>query len=92
MLTSLAEGYGERAMGVVLTGMGSDGAFGLRAICDAGGNTIAQDETSSIVFGMPKEAIALGGARYVKPLERIASTIAALITEPREQRVVNKGY
>lgn len=78
MLTSLADVYGRRAMGVVLTGMGADGAAGLRAIFDAGGVTLAQDEESSVVFGMPKEAIALGGAQYVIPLKRMARMIAAM--------------
>jgi two-component system chemotaxis response regulator CheB len=78
MLASLAEVYGRRAMGVVLTGMGADGAAGLRAIFDVGGMTLAQDEESSVVFGMPKEAIALGGAQHIVPIKRMARMIAAM--------------
>jgi two-component system chemotaxis response regulator CheB len=86
MLTSLAEVYGRRAMGVVLTGMGADGAAGLRAIYDAGGVTLAQDEQSSVVYGMPKEAVALGGAQYVIPLKRMARVIASMAGSNREKK------
>lgn len=61
-----------RAVGILLTGMGSDGAQGLLEIARAGGRTIAQDEASSIVFGMPRAAIALGAAQVVAPLRQIA--------------------
>ena len=67
LLTSIAQHYGARAIGIVLTGMGRDGALGLRAMYEAGAMTIAQDETSCIVFGMPQEAIALGAARLTLP-------------------------
>lgn len=60
------------AVGILLTGMGSDGAHGLLAIARAGGRTIAQDEATSIVFGMPRAAIALGAAQVVAPLRQIA--------------------
>ena len=60
---------------ILLTGMGNDGAYGLKEIRDAGGNTIAQDEKSCVVFGMPKEAIKLGAAKIVLPLENIAAEI-----------------
>jgi two-component system chemotaxis response regulator CheB len=80
MLQSLADVYGGQAVGVVLTGMGSDGAVGLRAIRDAGGITLAQDEATSAVFGMPKEAITLGGAEHVVPIRKIAPTITALVS------------
>ncbi len=67
LLASVAEHYGAHAIGIVLTGMGSDGARGLRAMRDAKAMTIAQDEASSIIFGMPQEAIALGAAQLTLP-------------------------
>jgi two-component system chemotaxis response regulator CheB len=77
LLASLAEGLGEEAAGVVLTGMGSDGAAGSAAIHRAGGLTIAQDEESSVVFGMPRVA-AEGGVDFVLPPDRIAEALASL--------------
>lgn len=73
--TSAAERYGSGALGVILTGMGSDGADGLKSIADAGGMTIAQDEKTSVVFGMPKRAAELGAARNILPLDEIAPMI-----------------
>jgi two-component system, chemotaxis family, protein-glutamate methylesterase/glutaminase len=75
LFNSAAENVGKNCIGALLTGMGRDGATGLKAIRDAGGYTIAQDEASSIVFGMPKEAIALGAACEVTPLDKIAGSI-----------------
>ncbi|MBF0178387.1 MAG: chemotaxis-specific protein-glutamate methyltransferase CheB [Magnetococcales bacterium] len=72
---SAASAFREAVVGVLLTGMGRDGAHGMRAIVDAGGDTIAQDEASCVIFGMPAQAIALGGAREVLPLTRIASAL-----------------
>jgi two-component system chemotaxis response regulator CheB len=72
---SVASFYGLGAAGVLLTGMGRDGADGLLAIAKAGGLTVAQDEASCVVFGMPKEAIALGAARYVVPVSEIAQLL-----------------
>lgn len=72
---SVAERCGKGAIGVLLTGMGSDGAEGMKAIADAGGATIAQDEMTSIVFGMPKSAIELNAAGKVLPLYEIGATI-----------------
>lgn len=63
------------AMGILLTGMGNDGAGGLHAMKQAGGYTIAQDEKSCVVFGMPEQAIRLGAVRQVVPLDRIADAI-----------------
>jgi two-component system, chemotaxis family, protein-glutamate methylesterase/glutaminase len=70
-MRAIAKYYGNSAFGVLLTGMGKDGAEGLLAIKKAGGITIAQDETSSIVFGMPKQAIELDAAGYIVPLGKI---------------------
>lgn len=69
---SVAKFYGSSTIGILLTGMGRDGAEGLLAISQAGGMTIAQDEATSIVFGMPKEAIALGAAKLIMPVHAIA--------------------
>lgn len=75
LLSSVAKNYGERAIGVLLTGMGSDGARGLKAVRDAGGYTIAQDEETSAIFGMPKAAIELGAAQSVHPITSIAEVV-----------------
>ena len=68
------------AVGVILTGMGGDGAKGLLRMKDAGAYTIAQDEASCVVFGMPKEAIKLGAAETVRPLNDIAAHILNHVT------------
>lgn len=75
LFNSVAKYAGQNAVGAILTGMGKDGAQGLLNMRSAGANTIAQDEKSCIVFGMPKEAIELGAAQVVKPLNQIAQTI-----------------
>jgi two-component system chemotaxis response regulator CheB len=74
-MNAVAEAYGPNTIGVVLTGMGCDGAFGLRNIKSSGGRTIACDEKTSIIFGMPKAAIELGCVDRVLPLESIAAHI-----------------
>jgi len=75
LFQSCAQFVGSNAVGVILTGMGSDGADGLAAMRDAGAMTIAQNEETSVVFGMPKEAIKRGGVETVLPLDEIASGI-----------------
>ena len=79
LLESLARECGPRALGCLLTGMGRDGAAGLLALRRAGGRTIAQDEATSVVYGMPREAVALGAAEQVLPLPAIAPAVAALL-------------
>jgi len=81
---SIARHYGSAAVGVLLTGMGRDGAEGMQAIAQTAGITIAQDEESCAVFGMPQQAIALGAAQYVLPVHDIARTLNQLLqAKPR---------
>jgi len=72
---SIAKFYGKAAAGVLLTGMGRDGAEGMRAIAQVGGMTVAQDEKTCVVFGMPKEAIALHAVQQVLPIQEIAPVL-----------------
>ena len=78
LFMSLAQELGSACAACLLTGMGKDGAEGLLAIRRAGGRTIAQDESTSVVFGMPREAILLGAAEQILPLEKIAPALGAL--------------
>jgi two-component system chemotaxis response regulator CheB len=78
LFASAARSYGPRACGVLLTGMGRDGAVGLKALKDAGAQTLAQDEASSAVFGMPKAAIDLGAVGRVLALEDIPRALVEL--------------
>lgn len=71
LFKSVARYAGRNAVGVIMTGMGADGADGMKEMHDNGAETVAQDEASCVVFGMPKEAIARGGASHVVPLDRI---------------------
>ena len=80
MFSSIAEAAGRDAVGVILTGMGSDGAQGMLKMKRAGGRNIAQDEASCVVFGMPKEAIKLGAVDRVVPLTNIAATILSEVS------------
>lgn len=75
MFISCAEQFGSSLLGVVLTGMGNDGSRGVVAVKEQGGQVIAESEESSVVFGMPKEAIASGAVDKVVPLERVAREI-----------------
>jgi two-component system chemotaxis response regulator CheB len=80
MFKSVAKIAGQRAVGVLLTGMGKDGAAGLLAMKKQGAKTYAQDETSSIVFGMPKEALRIGAASEAIPLNQIALKISQALS------------
>ncbi|MEO8657341.1 MAG: chemotaxis response regulator protein-glutamate methylesterase [Bryobacteraceae bacterium] len=77
MFRSVAQVAGSKAIGVILTGMGADGAEGMLEMHHAGAYNIAQDEASCVVFGMPREAIRLGGVDRVLPLSRVGAGIAA---------------
>ena len=79
---SCAEAIGPNAVGVILTGMGNDGARGMRAMHEAGAPTVAQDEASCVVFGMPREAIAAGAVDVVAPLHEIAPTVLRMLLAP----------
>ena len=74
-MESAAELYKDKTLGVLLTGMGHDGVKGMTAIKEAGGSTIAEDESTCVVFGMPKAAIDAGVVDEVVPLPKIAETI-----------------
>ncbi len=80
LFESAAEVYGPSAVGILLTGMGRDGATGLLKLREKGGITIAQDAESSVIFGMPAEAIRLGAAEWVLPPAGIANTIRSLVS------------
>lgn len=80
MFNSVAQYAGGNAVGVILTGMGGDGAKGLLKMKEAGAYTIAQDEASCVVFGMPKEAIKLGAVEVVRPLNDIAAAVLNHVT------------
>jgi two-component system chemotaxis response regulator CheB len=82
LFESGSEYYGAQAVGVLLTGMGEDGAVGLAALRKAGSVTIAQDEASSVVYGMPAAAVALGAVEQVLPVREIAGEIRALLGLP----------
>jgi two-component system, chemotaxis family, protein-glutamate methylesterase/glutaminase len=78
LFRSAAQAAGRNACGIIMTGMGDDGARGLLEMLEAGAHTVAQDEDSCVVYGMPKEAVKLGAAREVVPLTRIAGVIQQL--------------
>lgn len=79
LMATVARVYGSRALGVVLTGMGSDGTEGLRAIREHGGRTLAEAEESCVIYGMPKSAVEAGVVDESVPLERMAEAILAAV-------------
>ncbi|SAL12039.1 protein-glutamate methylesterase/protein-glutamine glutaminase [Caballeronia concitans] len=89
LFRSAAQHAGKNAIGVILTGMGRDGAAGLLEMQQAGAYTLAQDEASCVVFGMPREAIAMGGASEVAPLSEMSRRVMARLASmgDRVQRV-----
>jgi two-component system chemotaxis response regulator CheB len=78
LFKSVAKYAGRNAIGILMTGMGADGAMGIYDMFQAGAYTVAQDEASCVVFGMPKEAIKLGGVTKILPLNSIASHVSKL--------------
>jgi len=79
MFRSVAQNVGSNAVGVILTGMGADGADGLKEMRDAGASTIGQDEATSVVWGMPGEAFKRGGVEVVSPLTKVAANMLKVI-------------
>ncbi len=83
LFSSVARYAGANALGIILTGMGSDGAAGIRAMKEAGSFNIAQNETSSVVYGMPKEAVKTGGIDLSLDIDAIAGAALKQITATR---------
>ena len=77
LFRSVAECAGRDVLAIMLTGMGDDGARAMKQLHDLGARTIAQDEATCVVFGMPKEAIALGAVDEVMPIQQVARAILA---------------
>jgi two-component system chemotaxis response regulator CheB len=78
-MASVAKAFGSHALGIVLTGMGSDGVEGLRAIRGAGGRTMAESEETCVIYGMPKAAVEAGVVDQSVPLPRMADEILAAV-------------
>ena len=79
LFNSSAQAAGKNAVGVILTGMGKDGALGMLAMKNAGAHTFAQDEASCVVFGMPREAIAIGAAHEVGTLSALPGMVLGFL-------------
>ncbi len=87
LFQSMAATLGPQALGVLLTGMGEDGAEGLSAVHKAGGHTIAEDETTAVVYGMPKAAVQLGAVKDLLPLHAIPARLIQLVLASEGNRV-----
>ena len=81
LFRSACSSVGSNAVGILLTGMGSDGALGLKEMHDSGAITIAQDEQSSVVWGMPGEAVKIQAADFILPLDKIADKVTTLMKQ-----------
>jgi len=86
LFRSVASVYGASALGIVMTGMGSDGVLGSQKICEVGGHVIVQDEASSVVWGMPGLVYAAGHADAMFPLTQLAGEITRRVVESRSRR------
>jgi two-component system chemotaxis response regulator CheB len=91
LFQSVARACGDAVVGVLLTGMGDDGADGLTEIRAAGGVTLAQDEATCVVFGMPQQAIRRGAATRVVPIQRVAEEILGAIGRREVTRAAGRG-
>jgi two-component system chemotaxis response regulator CheB len=80
----MARSLGPRALGLLLTGMGEDGAVGLKELRDAGGYTIAEDESTAVVYGMPAAAVRMEAVREVLPLHRMSRRLEQLVWASKE--------
>ena len=89
---SAARHMGDKALGILLTGMGRDGAQGLHALAQAGAHTIAQDKDSCVVFGMPRAAIELGAAKSIVPLSQIAPRIFGSVPQALPRSLSQKAH
>ncbi|QDU69874.1 protein-glutamate methylesterase/protein-glutamine glutaminase [Engelhardtia mirabilis] len=83
LMHSVAAAAGANAVGVMMTGMGRDGAEGMKAMFDAGAHTVVQNEATCVVYGMPKRAVELGGAREIVPLDEIPNAVMRAVNDAR---------
>ena len=86
LFQSVAQNVARNAVGVMLTGMGADGAKGMLAMKESGAYTMAQDEATCVVYGMPKEAVKLGAVDEIVPLPRIPQTIISVLERDGKPR------